>query len=206
MIREGWIGEPTAVSFDVNIKTDWSAWNWLVNSPQLDFFFHSIHYFDAIRAMFGEPSRVFATTSRRPGQVARGETRTISTLVYGGELRAVVHVNHENIAGDVKADFRIDGTEGSIRGTIGMLENYPYGKPDTLQLFSQVLPTDNWLSYPVSRRWIPDAFTGTIASLLHAVATDTEAATNFEDNLRTVELICALYESAESGEAVLIPA
>jgi hypothetical protein len=55
MVREGWIGEPTAMSFDVNIQTDRSAWTWLVGSPRLDLFFHSIHYLDAVRGILGDP-------------------------------------------------------------------------------------------------------------------------------------------------------
>ena len=88
MTREGWIGEPTAVSFSVDVQTDFSAWSWLVEAPKLELYYHSIHYLDAIRALIGEPLSVFGTQSRRPGQVPRGETRTISTLIYPGDLRA----------------------------------------------------------------------------------------------------------------------
>src|SRR4029077_5606477 len=65
MIREGWIGEPTVVSFTIDVQTDFSAWSWLVDAPSLDLYFHPIHYLDAIRALLGEPSRVFGTQSRR---------------------------------------------------------------------------------------------------------------------------------------------
>ncbi len=203
MVAAGWIGEVTQVTFDVAIATDFGAWPWLVDSPRLDLFFHSIHYLDTIRAFLGEPERVFGTQARRPGQVPRGETRSISTLVYPGELRALVNVNHEFHAGPNRAELRIDGTEGAIRGTLGLLYDYPHGRPDTLEVWSRVLPTDGWLPYPVSTRWIPDAFLGPVRSLLAAIATGGEPETSARDNLGTIALVEALYRSGETGEAVI---
>ena len=187
MTREGWIGEPTAVSFSVDVQTDFSAWSWLVEAPKLEIYYHSIHYLDAIRALIGEPLSVFGTQSRRPGQIPRGETRTISTLIYPGDLRAVVHANHENLSGDNRAEFQVDGTGGTIRGTLGLMYDYPRGRPDTLEIWSSVLPTDGWLSYPVTTRWIPDAFIGPVRSLLAAIATGGEPETSARDNLGTLE-------------------
>jgi predicted dehydrogenase len=155
MVDAGWIGEVTAMTFAVNVTTDWAPWPWLARSDRLEIMYHSIHYLDAIRAVLGEPARVFCTGSRTPGQVAAGETRTISTLVYPGNARGLVHATHENRTGDPEATFRIDGAEGSIKGTLGLLYDYPHGRPDTLEVSSRVVPTDGWLAYPVTSRWIP---------------------------------------------------
>jgi hypothetical protein len=53
----------------------------------------------------------------------------------------------------------------------------------------------------VTGRWIPDAFRGTIASLLRSVHSGIAPETSFSHNCGTVELIDALYRSVESGEA-----
>jgi predicted dehydrogenase len=204
MMREGWIGEPTAVSFTIDVQTDFSAWSWLVEAPRLELYYHSIHYFDAIRALIGEPDRVFGTQSRRPGQVPIGETRTISTLIFRGDLRAVVHANHENLSGQNRAEFQVDGTSGTIRGTLGLMYDYPRGRPDTLEIWSSVVPTDGWLSYPVTTRWIPDAFIGPMRSLLAAIANAGEPETSARDNLGTLRVIEALYRSGETGESQAI--
>lgn len=201
MVRRGWIGEPLQVSFHVDITTDFSAWDWFAKRDRMEITYHSIHYFDAIRSVLGEPELVFATGSRAPGQYPVGETRTIATLVYPGEVRALVHSHHENRAGDIEAAFRITGSEGAIRGTLGLLNNYPDGGPDTLEVFSRTLPTDGWLAYPVTQRWIPDAFRGPIASLLNAAATGGQPETSAEDNLGTLRLVDALYRSMETGES-----
>jgi len=200
MVQAGWIGTATAMSFTVDISTDWSAWNWLVESPRLEIMYHSIHYLDAIRSILGDPVRVFSTASRRAGQQAVGETRTISTLVFDGDTRAVLHVNHENQGGDQRAEFRIDGTAGAIRGTLGLLYDYPVGRPDTLEVFSKVLPTDGWLAYPVTQRWIPWAFGGPMAGLLRWIAEGETAPTAARDNLRTLALVHALYGSIDHGD------
>ncbi|MEV5498305.1 Gfo/Idh/MocA family oxidoreductase [Nonomuraea fuscirosea] len=201
MVRAGWIGEPTAMTFTVNIRTDWSAWDWLVATDRLEIVYHSIHYLDAIRSILGDPEVVFCTGSRTPGQVAKGETRTISTLVFPGDVRALVHATHENRTGDQEASFRVDGTEGAIKGTLGLLYDYPHGRPDTLEVSSRVLPTDGWLPYPVTRRWLPDAVAGPMGSLLAAVAEGGEPETSGADNLGTLRLLDALYRSMDSGES-----
>ncbi|MCW2880192.1 MAG: gfo/Idh/MocA family oxidoreductase [Sphaerisporangium sp.] len=201
MVRAGWIGEPTTMTFTVNIATDWSAWDWLVATERLEIVYHSIHYLDAIRSVLGDPVTVFCTGSRTPGQLAIGETRTMSTLIYPGDVRALVHSTHENRTGDHEAAFRIDGTEGAIKGTLGLLYDYPHGRPDTLQVSSRTLPTDGWLPYPVTTRWLPDAVAGPMGSLLAAIAGGGEPETSGSDNLGTLALLDALYRSMETGES-----
>ena len=202
MVEAGWVGEVTAMTFTVNVATDWTPWPWLVRSDRLEIVYHSIHYLDAIRAVLGEPARVFCAGGRTPGQVATGETRTISVLVYPGNARGLVHATHENRTGDPEATFRIDGTKGSIKGTLGLLYDYPHGRPDTLEVSSQVVPTDGWLAYPVTSRWIPDAFAGPIGSLLRAIATGGSPDPAARDNLGTIRLVDALYTSMDSGRSV----
>ena len=201
MVRRGWIGDVTAVTFDVDIATDWSAWPWLVESDRLEIEYHSIHYLDAIRSIIGTPDRVFAAAGSRPGQVAKAETRSMSVLLYQSGVRALVHANHENQTGDVKAAFRIDGTAGAIRGTLGLLYDYPHGRPDTLEVRSACLPTDGWLPYPVTTRWLPDAFAGPMASLQTWINGGSPAPTRLDDNLQTLALVDALYRSIQTGDA-----
>lgn len=204
MVARGWIGEVVSITFDINISTDFASWGWLGTVPRLEIYFHSIHYLDTIRAFLGDPVSVFGTQWRRPGQKPVGETRTVSVLRYPGDVRAVVQANHENVAGDNEARFRIDGAEGSIRGTIGLLYDYPKGRVDTVELSSRVVPTDGWVPYPVTHRWIPDAFLGPVGSLLRAIAEGGEPETGARDNLQTLRVAEALYRSGETGQAVAI--
>lgn len=202
MVELGWVGTVTAMSVTVDIWTEWGDWPWMLQTPRLEIMNHSIHYHDLIRWFLGEPSTVFCAAGRVPGQAAAGESRTISSYLFDSGTRALVHANHENSHGDNSATFRIDGSQGSIRGTLGLLYDYPSGRPDTLEVNSTVIGTDGWLPYPVTTRWIPDAFLGPMSSVLGALAEGTTPRSSGRDNLGTLRLVEALYESINTGSAV----
>lgn len=202
MVEQGWIGRVASFSITVNIDTPWASWPWSLDWDRLEIMLHSIHYHDVTRWFLGEPTSVYCAPGRTPGQLPRGETRTISTYRYPDDVTAVVHATHENQTGDQTALFRIDGARGAIRGTLGLLYDYPNGRPDTLEVFSHVLPTDGWVPYPVTTRWIPDAFIGTMGSVLAAVAESSEPRSSARDNVHTLRLVEALYRSADTGESV----
>ncbi|HEY4898837.1 MAG TPA: hypothetical protein VIH79_03860, partial [Candidatus Nanopelagicaceae bacterium] len=98
--------------------------------------------------------------------------------------------------------FRLDGDKGSIRGTLGLLYDYPDGRVDTLEINSKVIPTDGWLPYPVTQRWFPDAFIGTMGSVLKAIKTGAEVRSSVQDNVNTLKLVAALYESMDLGTSI----
>lgn len=205
MVELGWVGDVTSFSINVNITTDWEQWVWAQAMPRLEVMVHSIHYHDAVRWFMGEPSSVYAVGGRTPGQYPVGETRTTSTYTFPDGSSAVVNSNHSNKGGDNSADFRIDGTGGSIRGTLGLLYDYPAGRPDTLEVASSVVSTDGWAPYPVTQRWFPHAFIGSMGSVLEAIATGSTPRSTVTDNVKTVELVDALYESMETNEVVHFP-
>ena len=60
----------------------------------------------------------------------------MSSYRYPGDLVVVVQTNHTNGHGDARAEFRIEGTAGVIKGTFGLLYDYPRGRPDTLEITS----------------------------------------------------------------------
>jgi len=190
------------MSINLDIWTEWSDWPWMLTTDRLEISNHSIHYHDVVRWFLGDPDAVFCAAGRVPGQQAVGETRTVSTYLYGSGVRAVVHANHMNDHGDNRAEFRIDGTAGAIRGTLGLLYDYPHGRPDTLEVNSSVVPTDGWVPYPVTSRWIPDAFLGPMSSLLWALADGRPLRSSGRDNLGTLRLVDALYESIASAQVV----
>ncbi len=202
MVQLGWIGKVTNVSFEVNLVTPWEMWPWAKDLDRLEVMLHSIHYHDAIRWFLGEPNTVFCVAGRTHGQYPKGETRTISTYSYDEGVTALVHANHINRGGDNRAEFRIDGDQGSIRGTLGLLYDYPVGRVDTLEVNSQVLPTDGWTPYPVTTRWFPDAFRGTIGSVMRGIATGAPLRSSVADTVGTLRLVDALYKSMDSGESI----
>ncbi len=201
MVSKGWIGDVSGFSITVNLDTPWHLWDWAQSMERLEIMVHSIHYHDVVRWFFGNPKKVFAVAGRTKGQAPIGETRTVSTYLYESGVVATVSANHVNHGGDNSAEFRIDGSAGSIRGTLGLLYDYPVGRCDTLEIKSTVIPTDGWVPYPVTQRWIPDAFIGTMGSLLEEISGNGKLRSPISDNVDTVKLVHALYKSIETGEA-----
>jgi predicted dehydrogenase len=55
---------------------------------------------------------------------------------------------------------------------------------------------------PLTKKWIPDAFIGPMASLMEAIQSGGEAITSGADNLRTFQVAQAEYRSAAEHRAV----
>jgi predicted dehydrogenase len=201
LIDQGALGEPADARIEVSVSTPWHLWPWIARSERLEVMYHSIHYLDSLRYLFGDPVRVSAVHYRWPGQPETGETRTTTILDYGPDRKAIVDVNHHNWSDDAYAVFRFLGTDGIIKGTLGLLYDYPTGRVDTLAYQAKAeLP--RWHDVPLSTRWIPDAFIGPMASLMQAIQIDGEPVTSGADNLGTLRLVFAAYRSAAEGRAV----
>src|SRR5581483_1469578 len=58
LIQRGYIGQPTDAQIQVSTSTPWHMWPWLAESPRLEVQYHSIHYLDSMRFLFGDPEWV----------------------------------------------------------------------------------------------------------------------------------------------------
>ena len=204
MMRLGWLGEVTSFTIAVDIWTEWTLWPWMLELEELEVWNHSIHYHDVVRWFLGEPERVYATSGRTPGQAPKGETRTSTSYSFASGARALVSAHHENAWGDQSAAFRLEGSRGAVRGTLGLLYDYPRGRPDTLEVVSSTVGTDGWIPYPVTTRWLPDAFLGPMASLLAAAAGGAPPRTGARDNVGTLAVVEAIYRSIRSGASEVV--
>ncbi|MBV7327223.1 Gfo/Idh/MocA family oxidoreductase [Chloroflexi bacterium TSY] len=200
LINRGLIGQPTDAQIQVSCETPWHMWPWLANAPQLEVMFHSIHYLDSLRSLFGNPEWVTSRHARYANQGdVEGESKTITVLDYVDGLQALVSVNHYNLHGETFATFKFIGTEGAIEGTIGLMYNYPAGRPDTL-VYQQ--KEKDPIEVELDEMWIPDAFIGPMASLMEAIETDGVPYTISRDNLDTLRIVNAAYLSAQEHRSV----
>jgi predicted dehydrogenase len=206
LIEQGIIGQPTDVQIQVSTATPWHMWPWLAAVPRLEVLFHSIHYIDATRYLFGDPEWVTSRHARYAGQGAvKGETKTITIMDYADGLQALVAVNHYNLWAEPFATFRFIGTEGAIDGTIGLMYNYPTGRPDTMTITSSQYGKGVKVTPTLDEMWIPDAFIGTMASLMEAIETNSVPKDNSTmDNLNTLRVVNAAYISAAENRSVRI--
>ena len=111
-------------------------------------------------------------------------------------------MNHTAWSDDRYAIYRFEGADGVIKGTIGLLYNYPTGRPDTLEFTSKRYYPNYWFSAKLETMWIPDAFIGPMASLMCAIEEDGEPETSGEDNLKTLQVVFAAYRSMAEKRAV----
>lgn len=201
LIQQGAIGSPADGRIEVSIRTPWHMWPWIAEQERLEIMFHSIHYQDSVRSLFGNPERVFSTHGKFPGQPEVGETRTLTIFEYLENLKVVIDVNHHNWSDDVYARFRFLGDKGIIDGTLGLLYDYPSGRVDTLRYQVNEEPKI-WHEAALSTWWIPDAFIGPMASLMEAIQSGAEPFTAGLDNLGTLQTVFASYRSAREGRTV----
>ncbi|MBM3264776.1 MAG: Gfo/Idh/MocA family oxidoreductase [candidate division Zixibacteria bacterium] len=202
LLSRGWLGDPVSATIDVGILTDWSAWPWLLTVEGLDLMYHSIHYFDSMRSLFGDPKQVWSVATRYPEQKPIGETHTHTLLDYASTFRALVAVNHNNWTTDRFATLRIEGTHGYLKGTFGLLYNYPYGRPDTLEFYSRAHYPHLTFQHVFEEMWIPDSFIGPMGELMRAIGEGREPETSGTDNLHTLRIVHAAYRSIEERRAV----
>ena len=201
LIEDGWLGTPVYGAIQVHCKTDWSLWPWIYQGTRVEIMFHSIHYIDSLRYLLGDPDLVFTSGSRAPGEKTKAETKTLTIWEYRSGLQVLIDVCHSTWQDDPYAIFRFEGTDGVIKGTIGLMYNYPTGRPDTLEFMSNRNP-GYWFTARLDRMWIPDAFVGPVASLMRAIEDNSEPETSGRDNLRTLQVVFAEYRSIAEKRAV----
>lgn len=201
LLAEGWLGALLDVQVQVSISTPWDMWPWLANQPRLEVLYHSIHYLDALRFLFGDPALVTSRHTKNPAQQARGETKTVTVWDYDSGLQALIAVCHYDWSQGLYSLFRVLGSDGLIEGTIGTNYDYPTGRSDTIVFTSRTKPERNF-SATLPGKWIPDAFYGPMASLMEAIQTGGEPLTSGENNLGTLRVIEASYLSMKERRSV----
>ena len=204
MIEQGLIGELYDVEFRVQCNTPWHLWSFLFPLPRVEILYHSIHYVDLIRSFCGTPKGVYAKTMSHPtAPDLRGGTRSMIMMDYGLNPRVNVMTNHSHAYGGEKHQsyVKFEGSKGAIQIRAGLNMNYPHGVPDR---FEYVLMEDGaearWQSLDIKGSWFPEAFIGTMASLMrYANGEASHLPTSVEDAIETMATVEAAYESSAAG-------
>jgi predicted dehydrogenase len=202
LVSQGLIGEPADIQIQVSVDTPFHMWPWLEASERYDLMYHTIHHLDSMRYIFGSPEWVTSVHTKYPGQTIRPETKTVTVLEYASGLQGLLAINHHDTSDAPYATFRFMGSDGVVSGTIGLLYDYPDGRPDTLQVSSKHLAAKTAISVELEGSWIPGAFIGPMASLMEAIQTDGTPVTDAADNLETLRIVLAGYLSSAERRAV----
>jgi len=204
-IAQGWLGE--VVDFDawLALDTPWHLWQFLESLSRVEIAVHSIHYFDFVRRLLGNPDGVHAKTLAHP-RSKMAQSRTAAILDYGQRIRCSLSINHDHFFGRrfQACEFRICGTEGAAYVKLGVNLDYPRGEPDELWIHPR--GHEEWLQVPLQGAWFPDAFVGRMANLQRSVSgEDSELISAVEDAWQTMALVEAAYESSASAATALAP-
>jgi predicted dehydrogenase len=207
VLAQGLLGEPVLATIDMRAIPHWMPWQERQGWVTLRIM--SIHHLDTFRYWFGDPERVFASVRPDPRtakKFAHDDGICLYILEYKSGLRVMscddvwTGPALEGAEPDIAIRWRVEGTAGLARGTIGWPE-YPKAVPSTID-FTSVQQPGGWISPRWDEVWFPDAFVGTMAQLLVALENQTEPEIGGEDNLRTMALVDACYQSAREHRAV----
>jgi predicted dehydrogenase len=203
VLDRGDLGEPVFAQIDMHAIPHWQAF--LADYDRLTLANMAVHHLDALRFLLGEPVEI-TTVARTDPRTAFPHTDgiTVSTLRFASGALAVSIEDvwsgprEAGYRDDQHIRFRVDGTEGVAKGTIG----WPTGEASTLSYASTRATGGEWVTPTWDTQWFPDAFAGVMEQLQHAVATGLAPALSVEDNLRTVALVEAGYRSLAERRTV----
>ena len=201
------LGSPVLATIEMRAIPHWMPWQERQGWVTLRIM--SIHHLDTLRYWLGEPDRAFASVTPDPRtseKFAHQDGIALYILEFPGNVRASSWDDvwsgpaREGSAADLGIKWRIEGTDGLARGTIGW-PSYPERTPSTLQ-YSTRSDAGQWHSPTWDSVWFPDAFIGPMAELLCALEEQREPTISGRKNLPTMALVDACYRSAEQHRAV----
>jgi predicted dehydrogenase len=207
LLDRGLLGEPVLATIDMRAIPHWMPWQERQGWVTLRIM--SIHHLDTFRYLFGDPERIYASVRPDPRTTFPHEDGiALYILEYASGLRAASWDDvwagpaKEGAAPDIGIRWRVEGTTGMARGTIGW-PRYPERAPSTLDYTTTTGPAaGRWISPRWNEVWFPDAFVGPMADLLIALDEHREPTISGDDNLRTMALVDAAYRSVAERRAV----
>ena len=199
----GDLGEIVFAQIDMHAIPHWQGF--LAGYDRLTLANMSVHHLDVLRFLFGQPVEI-ATQTRTDPRTTFEHTDgiTVSTLRFASGVLAVSLEDvwsgprAEGYENDQHITFRVEGTLGVAKGTIG----WPTGAASTLTYASQKTTKGKWVTPTWETMWFPHAFVGVMEQLQYAVKTGTPPALSVADNVQTVALIEAGYRSMTEGRTV----
>jgi predicted dehydrogenase len=202
LVSRGLIGDLHDMEVRVTCSMPWHLWKFLYGIPRMEIIYHSIHYVDLVRSFLGDPSGVWCKTLKHPDMMDLASTRTSIAFDYGDARRANISTNHGHKYGGrhQESSVKLEGTAGAAVIRMGVNLDYPRGRPDELEYCILGKGTPSWNCVRLEGTWFPDAFIGTMGSVMRRASGETsELATSVEDAWRTMAVIEACYSSSDHG-------
>ena len=198
-MQRNWLGTMSDVEMHLNVADPWHLFPFLEAMARVEIQVHSIHYLDLIRSLLGEPQGVYALTTPDERYPKLASTRSSIILNYGTGPRVCLSLNHNYAHGEKgqSAMFKFEGTQGVVWVQLGVMLDYPKGRPDTVDI---KLHGQEWSRLTLQGSWFPEAFAGPMSNLQRfAAGEDQKLVTSVADVLHTMALVEAAYQSSAQG-------
>ena len=197
LISRNALGETHELEFKICVHTPWAEWSFLEKAPRMEMIYHSIHYIDFIRHLWGEPRSVKAHSIKDPSSPKLESSRSTLILDYGDMKRAVVQTYHGHVAppGHQESYSRIEGTKGAAWVQMGLNMNYPEGEEDRFEYWGQ--GNSEWTKLDLLGSWFPDAFIGPMAAMMIWAEGGPAPSTEVHDALKTMRLVESAYQNSD---------
>lgn len=206
LLTGGRLGQPVFTTIDMRGIPHWQPWQEELQSATLKIM--SIHHLDCIRHWHGTPEAIYCSTRPDPRtKFHHHDGICTSILEFADGFRATIIDDvwtgpaHEGCPGDIRIEYRIEGTNGLAIGDIGWCQD-PYTSPSSLRHAAK--GDQNFTQADLEGSWFPDAFGGTMHDLLNALQTEGLPMLNGRDNLKTIALVEAAVISSKENRRVLL--
>lgn len=203
VLDAGDLGQVVFAQIDMHAIPHWQPF--LRNYDRLTLANMSVHHLDVLRFLFGEPDEITTLTRKDPRTAFdHRDGITVSTLRFASGVLALSLEDvwsgprQEGYRDDQHITWRVEGTEGVAKGSIG----WPTGAPSTFSYASAKATGGEWVTPQWQTMWFPHAFIGVMEQLQHAVETGTAPALSVADNVRTMALVEAGYRSIMESRTV----
>ncbi|WP_421724806.1 Gfo/Idh/MocA family protein [Bauldia sp.] len=203
ILDRGDLGDIVFAQIDMHAIPHWQTF--LADYDRLTLANMSVHHLDVLRFLFGDPEEIYTAARTDPRtEFAHTDGITISTLRFPSGVLAVSLEDvwsgprGDDYDDDQHINWRVDGTEGVAKGTIG----WPTGVASTLTYASTKATGGKWVTPTWETMWFPHAFIGVMEQLQHALKTGDPPALTVADNVKTVALIEAGYRSMAENRPV----
>ena len=204
LLQSGVIGQPVFATIEMRGIPQWMPWQAELGWATLGMI--SVHHLDCFRHWFGGPEGIYCGIRPDPRTKFRHADGICTYILdYPNGLRCVgiddpwTGPAKEGCPADIYLRWRIEGLNGLAIGDIGWRRD-PCTTPSTIKYASigdQAFHEPKW-----TESWFPDAFIGTMAQLLIALETGTEPAISARDNLKTMALVEAAYQSTKRNRTM----
>jgi predicted dehydrogenase len=197
------LGEIVFAEIDMHAIPHWQTF--LAEYDRLTLSNMSVHHLDVLRFLFGDAEEITTLTRKDPRTTFKhSDGITVSTLRFPSGVMALSLEDvwsgprQEGYKDDQHIDWRVDGTLGVAKGTIG----WPTGSASTLTYASAKTTGGEWVTPSWKTMWFPHAFIGVMEQLQYAVESGTPPALSVADNVKTMQLVEAGYRSISEGRTV----